>query len=162
MVIKPDPLVYQDTESWPKEIVEEMKNGLFAGHFARVGEELGANVHPRPETLTKLKALEKVAQAAGKDAKFELTPIAVSFKDRKHDSGVVQPACVECGNCFTGCNIGSKNTVNMNYIADARAKGAEIFTEVEVTHISQSNIPEYPWIVHVNCHVDKEEAFAVS
>ena len=43
-----------------------------------------------------------------------------------------QPACNGCGNCCSGCNTGAKNTLNMNYLPDARAHGAEIFTEVNL------------------------------
>ena len=41
-----------------------------------------------------------------------------------------QPACNGCGNCTTGCNTGAKNTLNMNYLPDAKVHGAKIFTRV--------------------------------
>ena len=44
--------------------------------------------------------------------------------------GVPQPACNGCGNCIGGCNTGAKNSINMNYLADAKYHGAEIFTRV--------------------------------
>ena len=45
-----------------------------------------------------------------------------------------QPACNGCGNCISGCNTGAKNTLNMNYLPDAKVHGANIFTEVSYQH----------------------------
>ena len=44
-------------------------------------------------------------------------------------AGVPQPKCTLCGGCNTGCNYGAKNTVLMNYLPDAHAHGADIFTQ---------------------------------
>ena len=44
-----------------------------------------------------------------------------------------QPECNACGNCVSGCNTGAKNTLNMNYLPDAKVHGAKIFTEVRNT-----------------------------
>ena len=41
-----------------------------------------------------------------------------------------QPACNGCGNCVSGCNTGAKNTLNMNYLPDAKVHGATFFTKV--------------------------------
>ena len=47
-----------------------------------------------------------------------------------------QPACTLCGDCNTGCNVGAKNTVLMNYLPDAHNHGADIFCQVEVQSIA--------------------------
>ncbi|MEI9900350.1 MAG: GMC family oxidoreductase N-terminal domain-containing protein [Hyphomicrobium sp.] len=52
-------------------------------------------------------------------------------------AGVEQPACTLCGDCCSGCNVGAKNTVQVTYLADAFHHGAEIFTEMKVTHVRQ-------------------------
>ena len=55
----------------------------------------------------------------------------VNFDGSKPNAlGIHQPACNNCGNCCGGCNTGAKNTLNMNYLPDAKAHGAQIFTEV--------------------------------
>ena len=54
----------------------------------------------------------------------------INFQKHANPFGIEQPACNGCGNCLSGCNIGAKNTLNLNYLADARAHGAHIFTEV--------------------------------
>ena len=41
-----------------------------------------------------------------------------------------------CGDCNTGCNVGAKNKVLMNYLPDAHTHGAEIFCQVEVQSIA--------------------------
>ena len=55
----------------------------------------------------------------------------VNFEKKKPDDlRFDQPPCNACGNCVTGCNTGAKNTLNMNYLPDAKVHGAKIFTEV--------------------------------
>ncbi len=53
--------------------------------------------------------------------------------------GVPQPACNGCGNCIGGCNTGAKNSINMNYLADAKYHGAEIFTRVQIINFTIYN-----------------------
>ncbi|MCA9194214.1 MAG: GMC family oxidoreductase [Planctomycetales bacterium] len=49
--------------------------------------------------------------------------------------GLRQRSCTNCGDCLTGCNVGAKNTLAMNYLPVARAAGAEFFTQVTVHRI---------------------------
>ena len=65
---------------------------------------------------------------------FNRAPLFVNFKqNQKNHLGIPQPPCIGCGNCYSGCNTGAKNSLNMNYLPDARAHGAKIFTEVGIT-----------------------------
>ena len=41
----------------------------------------------------------------------------------------MQYACRYCGDCWSGCNVGAKNTVGITYIADAVDHGATVFCE---------------------------------
>ncbi|HJV68252.1 alpha/beta fold hydrolase, partial [Ideonella sp.] len=52
--------------------------------------------------------------------------------------GVVQPKCTLCGDCTSGCNVGAKNTTLMNYLPDAHAHGAELFTGARVSHVERN------------------------
>ncbi|MEZ4744075.1 MAG: GMC oxidoreductase [Bdellovibrionota bacterium] len=47
-----------------------------------------------------------------------------------------------CGDCFTGCNVGAKRSVNTTYLATAAANGAQIWTDTHVKKISHKNSNE--------------------
>jgi len=81
------------------------------------------------------------------DAEFGPMHIAVNFDvDGPNHVGVPQKPCINCGDCITGCNVGAKNTLQMNYIPYARQKGAEIFTRIEVLHLEED--PQGGYVVH--------------
>jgi Fe-S-cluster-containing hydrogenase component 2 len=71
--------------------------------------------------------------------------ITVTFKEGVNNVGVLQHACVNCGDCVTGCNYGAKNTVLMNYLPDAKNHGAEIFTEISLHYLERQ---EDQWRLH--------------
>ena len=54
----------------------------------------------------------------------------MNFVEGSNPVGIKPPSCNGCGNCTTGCNTTAKTTITVNYLADAKAFGAEIFTEV--------------------------------
>jgi cholesterol oxidase len=41
-------------------------------------------------------------------------------------SGIAQSPCTYCGNCLFGCAVGSKNTLDLNYLALAERHGAQV------------------------------------
>ena len=43
--------------------------------------------------------------------------------------------CQLCGECDVGCNFGTKNTLDYNYLTDAKHQGAEIRTLCDVRSI---------------------------
>jgi cholesterol oxidase len=51
--------------------------------------------------------------------------------------GVLQRGCIDCGDCLSGCNVGAKNTLAMNYLALAKRAGVEMYTGVEVQFVSK-------------------------
>jgi cholesterol oxidase len=93
--------------------------------------------------LTKYRALETASAAFGVPP--VPAPVVVSFEATMNPAGVAQPACTLCGDCCSGCNVGAKNTVAMTYLPDAKAHGAEFFTELSVSHIAKG---EGGWRVH--------------
>jgi len=95
---------------------------------------LGSNPYPQSwPDLPKLRTLERAAAGLGRTV---VRPdINVTFTDGPNAVGVRQNACVLCGDCCSGCNYGAKNTVLMNYLPDAYAHGAHIFTEVAVQSV---------------------------
>jgi len=130
--LRPEARVFNDPR-WPRELREDLETRLAEG-FARAEAMLRPTPYPATaEPLLKLAALER--SAAGMDAPFYRPPINVTFEDGPNHVGVTQHACKLCGDCVSGCNYGAKNTVLMNYLPDAKAHGAEIFTQVGVRRI---------------------------
>lgn len=114
-------------------------------YYERAREMLSPNAYPDTHpTLGKLEALEHSARTMGK--RFYKTPINVTFEDKTNKFGVPQPACTNCGDCVSGCNVGAKNTTLMNYLPDAVNHGAEIFTRAKVLWIERDGDV---WRVHV-------------
>lgn len=134
VALRPDPRVLQD-KAWPEAFRADV-GGLLADSFTHAEGMLGARPYPADApALTKLGTLERSAAAAG--GTFVRPPLNVSFEEGVNAAGVRQRACTLCGDCATGCNVGAKNTVLMNYLPDAHRHGAQIFTHVAVHHVER-------------------------
>ena len=127
------PEVLQESE-WPKDIRDDadQMNKIDRTHFYEM-------IRPEkyPSSYPALKKMDRMKESLSKydiediDQILSKLDLYVTFEDKiKNHVGVPQPKCTACGNCVGGCNVGSKNTINMNYLPDAKAHGAEIFTEV--------------------------------
>ena len=46
-------------------------------------------------------------------------------------------ACIACGDCMTGCNVGAKASLDTNLLAQAKHNGAEIYTGASVLKITR-------------------------
>ena len=77
--------------------------------------------------------------------------LSMSMRDGQNDAGVNLHECKRCGDCATGCNHGSKNSLDVNLLAKAEAAGAEIFTGATVLRITQDS---GTWVVHA-VHTDE-------
>jgi cholesterol oxidase len=127
--------VWQDT-SWPKELVADREKGLKAG-FAKAEQMLSPKRYPGAHLL-KYEALKRSAAGLNETANVFHPPINVTFESRLNEAGIHQPKCDGCGDCVSGCNVGAKNTLMMNYLPDAKNHGAELFCRVNVTHLVES------------------------
>ncbi|MGA3251060.1 MAG: GMC family oxidoreductase N-terminal domain-containing protein, partial [Paraburkholderia sp.] len=128
--LRPDPRLWHDPR-WPAAVRAD-ESGLAAG-YARAE----AMLQPWPvpadfPSLPKLNALAQSAQVLGMQDRFSRPPITVTFADGKNAAGVDQKRCVGCGDCNSGCNYEAKNSTHMNYLPDAVAHGAQIFTGAAV------------------------------
>ncbi|MEK7793780.1 MAG: alpha/beta fold hydrolase, partial [Candidatus Hydrogenedentota bacterium] len=151
--LPPEKRVFDDSR-WPAEIHADYDT-LLADGFARAREMLKPQPYPSTwPALAKLQALEKSADHL--QGKFYRPPINVSFADGVNHVGVEQHACVGCGDCVTGCNYGSKNTVLMNYLPDACNFGAECFTEVAVRYVERA---VNQWLVYCQLLGTGQERF---
>jgi cholesterol oxidase len=90
----------------------------------------------------KTKRMKEVAQKLGRLEQFCLPNIAVDFftPDQVHQNkfGVDQKGCNHCGECDIGCNLHAKNTLDLNYLAVAEQRGADVNTRCEVSKIEPS------------------------
>ena len=129
--LRPDARVFAD-QAWPEAVAQD---GLLDLGFERAQAMLRPSRYGKAAELTKYRALETASAAFGQDP--VAAPVVVSFEETVNPAGVTQPACTLCGDCCSGCNVGAKNTVAMTYLPDAKAHGAEIFTELSVSHVEK-------------------------
>jgi cholesterol oxidase len=85
------------------------------------------------EGLAKHRALRRFASSLGLKAKR--AHIAVRKESKINVHGVAQQKCVRCGDCVTGCNFAAKNTLPMNYLAEAKRLRASIYVGATVSHV---------------------------
>lgn len=143
VMLHPDARVF-DSDAWPSTLRDDRSAGLQEG-YTRARAMLTPAIYPDKIKLAKLEAFRKSGKALGTEV--VLPPINVTFEDRTEGNiaGMVQPACTLCGDCCSGCNVGSKNTIAMNYLPDAIDHGADLFTGRQVRHISRDGDK---WILH--------------
>ncbi|MCP3138807.1 GMC family oxidoreductase N-terminal domain-containing protein [Pyxidicoccus xibeiensis] len=134
VTMRPDPRVFLDAR-WPEAFREDV-DALLEDGFAWAEHMLRPRAYPESSPpLASLKALELAAKKLG--GTFRRTPLAVTFEAGVNAAGVRQPGCTLCGDCMTGCNVGAKNSVLMNYLPDAHRHGAKLFTEVGVRYVAR-------------------------
>jgi len=153
IALRPDAAVLANA-AWP---VELRSMDVLAPYFDRAEQMLRPAAAPdtyrrrsrrglQTSEVSKTRAMRDAAK--GLQEKPAQVPVLVNFErfenDRNH-VGVTQFPCVGCGDCVTGCNYHAKNTLLMNYLPDARAHGAEIFTRASVRSVTAA--PD-GWHVH--------------
>lgn len=123
-----------DDPLWPPELKQDLHNlqNIDRKHFVEMIKPTPYPDHyPTLNKIDRMKDGFKAIDIEDIDKKAYKPPLYVTFEDTPSNHvGVPQPKCTGCGNCCGGCNVGAKNTLNMNYLPDAKAHGAEIFTEV--------------------------------
>lgn len=151
----PEPRVFA-SPFWPAGIREHVDT-LLAQGFERARAMLQPTPYPGSlPGFPKMPALEVSAKALGRP--YEPAPLNVAFEDRVNPAGVPQKACILCGDCVSGCNHGSKNTVHLTYIMDAYNHGAEIFTEITVRSLERRlERRNDHWVVHYQPTGQREE-----
>jgi cholesterol oxidase len=84
--------------------------------------------------------MKHAAEKLGRSAQFGYPNIAVDFhqpdQTHKNKFNVEQTGCTYCGECDIGCNIHAKNTLDLNYLAEAEQLGAEVTLLCEVDKIA--------------------------
>jgi cholesterol oxidase len=125
-------------ESWP------VTRRDLEPHYDRAEEMLNGQRYPFADTTPKTAAFRAVGERLGRE--FILPKLAVTFANDGEEPAVGVPireehpnlhgkprfTCRLVGECDIGCNFGSKNTLDLNYLSEAKRHGAEIWTRSEV------------------------------
>jgi cholesterol oxidase len=148
VVIKPDLKVFQK-ERWPQKIKDDAVNGALKRYGDMCSQMLQLDAaNPKDIWPAKVAAMQKSGQKVGD--KFEPVPVAVNlraYNNKPNPHGVNQKLCTLCGDCVTGCNVGAKNTLAMNYLPAAKStKNVHIFTTAEVTCVTPAQGGYFVWV----------------
>lgn len=141
VMLEPEPRVLQAAQ-WPQQLGSNATQQL-APYYQLAREMLGSKPYPNRVALQKLEGFRR--QASAIDGELTLPPINVTFENDDNSAsvnraGVEQAPCTLCGDCCSGCNVGAKNTVAMNYLPAARAAGAALFTGADVRWLEKTAI----------------------
>ena len=109
----------------------------------------------------KTQLMASVMQKLGRQDQFYYPNIAVDLADENagphaNKFGVTQQGCRNCGECDIGCRFGSKNTLDLNYLAIAEREGADVSTQCEVVRIAPDENGGY--VVSYRDFVNKAES----
>ncbi len=152
-------LVYAATLPTPKD--DFFESGSWAGladwkealepHYATALRMLGASKNPKLTNADQV--LRNVARSIGREDSFTATRVGIFF-DEKAPAGKPVPdpyfdgkgparrACIQCGDCMTGCPHNAKNSLDKNYLYLAEQLGARVLPEAEVTKVKPAGLPD--------------------
>ncbi|MDB5999147.1 MAG: hypothetical protein JWP52_846, partial [Rhizobacter sp.] len=161
VVERPQPGLFTLGE-WPEAVRRQAQDDPagFWKHFADAEAMLGANAHPlTPKTAALFDDTGALENKVGAAQVKKVRPrIAVTLAATNNAQGVQQPPCVKCGNCVTGCNHWAKNTLPMNYLAQARRQGAQLYTGATVIAVRpESELPDAAFIVSFRLTHDQRD-----
>jgi len=132
VVLRPD-LGRLRHAGWPNAVVSD---GHLLTGLGRAEAMLGVAPVPSPERFAKFAGMLRAAKASGRSV--QLPSMTISHSPGPNVAGVMQYACRYCGDCWSGCNVGAKNTVGITYIADAVDHGATVLCESRAQSISKT------------------------
>ncbi|WGX95548.1 FAD-dependent oxidoreductase [Nocardioides sp. L-11A] len=116
-----------------------------APYYDQAKRMLGVVEYPRMTPSDEV--MKKVAEEMGVGDSFHPTPVGVFFGGPEQAPGapVADPyfggvgptrnACLDCGECMTGCRHNAKNTLVKNYLFLAEQNGAEVHPLTTVTRV---------------------------
>ncbi len=90
------------------------------------------------------RVMRETARRMGVEGTFHYAPVGVAFGPEPGaplgdpyfgGAGPQRNACLNCGECMTGCRHNAKNTLVKNYLYLAEQAGAEIFALTTVTRV---------------------------
>ncbi|MCG5052080.1 MAG: GMC family oxidoreductase [Myxococcales bacterium] len=127
-------------------------------HYDEVEKQIGLEVYPAHLAASTPKTRAYAAAAARAGLDHACLPLAVTFSrpgqtpgepvvplDTDNLHGQTRTTCRLCGECDVGCNYGSKNTLDLTYLSQAKKRGAEIRTGADVRAFRA--LPKGGWAV---------------
>jgi len=124
VAVQPDEALFQDPR-WPSHYRDHAPHRKT---LVRAMDEVQSRLQAMPfvgaTDLKKYQALVELGRVMGTAA--ERLPLTIASADQTSTAGVSQPACTRCGNCFTGCNVGAKNTLVTHVLPQAVRQGARL------------------------------------
>ena len=131
IALRPD-MAWLRKSGWPPDVIND---GLLNEGFARAEKMLGVAPVPEPDRFAKLRWMSKLAKSC--EGPVQFPAMTITHKPGLNRAGVLQYACQHCGDCWSGCNVGAKNTTGITYLMDATDHGASIFCESHVQSIAK-------------------------
>ncbi len=124
---------------WPPEITFE----TLKPYYDTARRMLAVATVPGGQETHRARIMRRAAETLGFADRLRQVPLGIAFDEQYsyelHDPisathskpfvnahGVRQGTCVHLGNCQVGCEVLAKNTLDLNYLAIAEQKGAEI------------------------------------
>ena len=118
--------------------------------LARAASADGVHAQRWETVPTKANRVRDFAAAANtryRQVNSTIAPPSTPGTGRATSPGVVEHPCLECGDCFTGCNHQAKRTLSHTYLARARANGAQLYTGVTVRAVERDPVYPKAWLV---------------
>ena len=139
IALRPHHEVFQQTR-WPAALRDVAVLDPYYKMVARQMSLTQTPIDQTPKSRVRRRAGERISTEPGF---FDLSNVSVMYDYRyldehlRNPQGMIQRPCTLCGDCTTGCNVGAKNTLLMNYLPVAKWNGTEMYTQCEVQRIEK-------------------------
>lgn len=139
IALRPHPDVFQQCR-WPLALRDVEVLGPFYDQVAASMSLTQTPFDQTPKVRRRRLAAERMSQSlcffdrSNESVMYDFRHLDQQMRNRQ---GVIQRPCTLCGDCITGCNVGAKNSLTMNYLPVAKHNGTEIYTQVEVKLIEK-------------------------